>query len=197
MAFEQPIIMELKGYLLLKVSIMVTCFLLFTLHSYQEVDKYFGGMTSVAMRTETNQNLPFPTIVICLKRPFKREKYAVTSEEYHNLTYSLEEIIDIDNSSPNISQGLEAEEMATFFDGMCFVLKFPEDWSYPKWVFIALKTDKSLLVYFVDKGQEICILYGSQCGKNVRTGRFVVEQMTDKGAIIARLKVEKRVQPDG
>ena len=188
--------MELKGYLLLKVSIMATCFLLFTLQSYREVEKYYSGMTSVAMRTETNQKLQFPTIVICLKKPFKREKYPVTLEEYRNLTYSLGEIIDTDNSIPNISQGLVVEEIATIFDGVCSVLKLPEDWSYPKHVFVALRTNKTHQLYFVDKGQELCILYGSQCGKNVRTGRFEM-QMTDMGSIVARLKVEKRVQPDG
>ena len=196
MACEQHIIMEPKCYLLPKVSIMATCFLLFTLQSYREVDKYFSGMTSVAMRKESNQNLPFPTIVICLKEPFKRHKYPVTSEEYRNLTYSLEEILDTDNSSPNISQGLVVEEIATYLNGMCFVLRVPEDWTYPKHVFIALKTDRILHVYFVDKGQDLCILYGSQCGKNVRNGRFVTQEMLDTGIVIVRLKVEKRVEPD-
>ena len=196
MAFEQHIIMEPKCYLLPKVSIMATCFLLFTLQSYREVDKYFSGMTSTAVRTETNPNLPFPTIVICLKDPFKRHKYPVTLEEYRNLTYSLGEIIDTDNTIPNISHGLVVEAIATHFNGMCFVLRAPEDWTYPEYVFIALKTNKTLHVYFVDKGQELCILYGSQCGKNVRNGQFMVQKMEDTGIIIARLKVEKTIQPD-
>ena len=147
---------------------------------------------------EVNKNLPFPTVVICLKEPFKMDKYPVTQEEYRNLTYSMGEIIDTDKSSPNISQGLVLAEIATFYDGMCFVLEIPEDWTYPKRVFIALKTHKTLHVYFVDKGQELCILYASQCDKNVRTGRFVVQEMRDNGTTtIARLKVEKTVLPDG
>ena len=151
----------------------------------------------MAMRTETNPKLPFPTIVICLKEPFKVEKYPVTPEEYHNLTYPLEEVIDMSNSIPNISQGLVAEEMATFYDGMCYVLKVPQDFSYPNLVFISLKTDKLLHVYFIDEGQELCMLYSSQCGKNVRTGRFVAQGISDGGAIMARLSVEKIVLPDG
>ena len=176
---------------------MATCCLLFTLQSYRELDKYFRAMTSVAIHTEVNKNLPFPTVVICLKEPFKMDKYPVTPEEYRNFTYSLEEIIDTDRSSPNISQGLAVEEIATFYDGMCFVVKIPEDWTYPKLVFIALKTHKILHVYFVDKGQELCILYASQCDKNVRTGRFVVQEMDNETTIMARLNVEKRVLPDG
>ena len=101
MVFQQHITMELNGYLLLKFSIMATCCLLFVLHSYQELDKYFRGMTSMAMRTEKDLSLPFPTIVICLKDPYKKDKYPATSEEYRNLTYSLDEIIDTNKTTPN------------------------------------------------------------------------------------------------
>ena len=176
---------------------MATCCLLFVLHSYQELDKYFAGMTSMAMRTETDPNLPFPTIVICLQDPYKKDKYPATSEEYRNLTYSLDEIIDTNKTIPNIRQGLIAEEMATYFSGRCFILKIPENYTFPDYVSIALKMNKILHVYFVDKGQELCILYGSQCGKNVRNGRFVVQEKHGVASIIVRLTVEKRALPDG
>ena len=187
------IIMELKGYFLLKVFIRATCCLLFILQSYQEVVKYFMGMTNLASYVEHNDNLPFPTTVICLRDPFKMEKFAINVEEYRNWTYSLDEIIDTDRSIPNKSQGLVAEEIATNYEGNCFVLKPPENWTYPEMVFIGLKSNKSLNIYFVDKGEELCILYGSQCGKNVRNGRFVVQDLTNMGMIIARLKVDMRV----
>lgn len=189
--------MKLNGYLLRKVSIMVTCCLLFIWQSYQEVDKYFRGITSIATRTERNDNLQFPSIVICLKDPFKMDTYAVTLEEYRNWTYSLEEIIDLDSTMPNRSQGLVVEEIATYYEGMCFVVMPPRNRTYPENIFIGLKTNNPLNVYFVDKGQELCILYGSQCGRPVRNKRFVVQDMTVMGIIIARLKVEKRVLPDG
>ena len=172
---------------------MVICSLLFILQSYKEVEKYFKGMISVANSIEHNDNLSFPTTVICLKEPFKMDKYAITLEEYRKWTYSLDDIIDTDRSIPNKSQGLVAEEIATNYEGNCFVLKPPENWTYPKIVFIGLKSNKSLNIYFVDKGEELCILYSSQCGKNVRNGRFVVQDLTDMGMIIARLKVEMRV----
>ena len=123
---------------------MAICCLLFVLHSYQELDKYFRDMTSMGMRTETDKNLPFPTIVICLKNPHKKEKYPATSEEYSNFTYSLGEIIDTDKTIPNIRQGLIAEEMATYFSGRGFILKIPENVTYPDHVSIALKMNKTL-----------------------------------------------------
>ena len=189
--------MKCKPYLLLKCSVMVTCCLLFILQSYQELGKLYKNMTSVAIQTETNEKLRYPTIVICLEDPFKREKYPATLDEFRNITYSLGEIVDIDTTSPNISQGLVMNEVATYFHGMCFVFKLPEDWLYPEWAFIGLKTNKTLHVYFVDKDQELCIIYSSQCRKDVRNRKFVFQNTGNTGMVLARLKAEKRVKSDG
>ena len=80
---------------------------------------------------------------------------------------------------------------------MCFVFKLPEDWLYPKWAFIGLKTNKTLLVYFVDKDQELCIIYSSQCRKGVRNRKFVLHYTGNTGMVLARLKAERRVKSDG
>ena len=123
------------------------------------------------------------------------EKYALDLEEYLNSTYSLTDIIDTNKSTPNTSQGLSVKAMATYYEGNCFVLRPPDNFTYrhPRQVFIGLKTNQALHVYFVDRGQETCILYGSQCGKNVRNKRFVVHGMKETGMIIARFRAEKRV----
>ena len=191
------IIMELKGYFLLKIAIMATCCILFVLQSYQEIAKYFMGMTSVASYVENNDKLQFPTVVICLREPFKMDRYALDLEEYRNSTYSLTDIIDNDRSIPNTSQGLSVKVIATYYEGNCFVLRPPDNFTYQQRImFIGLKTNQTLHVYFVDRGQETCILYASQCGKNVRNGRFAVDGIKEAGFIIARLKAEKRVYPD-
>ena len=188
--------MELDGYFLLKIAIITTCSLLFILQCYQEVEKYINGIESLASSVEHSDKLQFPTVVICLKEPFKMDRYALTQDEYRNWTYPLAEIIDTDRSIPNANHGLSVKEIATHYEGKCFVLQPPKNLTYPHYFFIGLKTNKSLDVYFIDKGQEPCIIYGSHCGKNVRNRRLTVKGISDMGSIIARLKVERRKYPE-
>lgn len=63
-----------KKYLIIKILITQICITVFILQSYQEVIKFFRSLTSVSIRTEAVVDLQYPTIVICLKEPFKVRK---------------------------------------------------------------------------------------------------------------------------
>ena len=81
--------MKRKGtiFTVLRITIAAACVILFILQSYQEVDKFFKGMTSMAIRTEVQNDVPHPSIIVCPKEGFKEGVFPMTTEEYLNLTY--------------------------------------------------------------------------------------------------------------
>ena len=97
--------------------------------------------------------------------PLKSEKFPDTIEEYTNTTYSKNEVIagGVDD--------VPVTEIATFMYGMCLVLDIEpkdhqNDAKQPNklqnnelHVRIGLNTTRKITAYFVDHGQEICLIY--------------------------------------
>ena len=84
--------MKRKGtsiFTVLRIAIAAACVILFILQSYQEVDKFFKGMTSVAVRTEVQNDIPHPSIVVCPKEPYKEGVFPLTMDKYLNITFSF------------------------------------------------------------------------------------------------------------
>ena len=147
--------MKQKTYLCIKFCLTSVCAVLFILHSYKEIGKFFSNMTSISIQTVAQVvDIRFPQIVVCLKEPFKGNRSAESLEEFREMTYSYDEVFG--DLSPNISQGMKITEIATFVYGRCFVFEMPADWK--EGVLIGFKTDKHVKVYLVDKGQELCLV---------------------------------------
>ena len=95
----------LTPYNLIRLILTLLCVILFVLQSFGEMEKFFSNMTSVSIRTEEDLKVPKPTIVVCLKEPFKMGRYPETMEEYRNLTYSFGEVFA--RVRPGESEGLK------------------------------------------------------------------------------------------
>ena len=65
--------MKQKTYLCIKYGLTSICAILFILHSYKEIGKFFSNMTSISIQTVTQVvDIEYnPQIVVCLKEPFK------------------------------------------------------------------------------------------------------------------------------
>ena len=176
--------MKRKYIFALRATIIGVCVILFILQSYKEIDKFFKGMTSVSTRTEEDHYLPHPDIVVCMKEGFKEGNYPRTLEEYINLTYSSDEII---NNKVRISDAINITEIATFNQGRCVLINIPKHFSHSQWLHISIH--KSSKVYVVGKGQELCIILYEYC----REPPIVVE-LTGAHITAIRIRAKKKVQ---
>ena len=140
-----------NAFIFTRFTLWAICIMLFILHSYQEIDKFFKKLTSTAIRTEIDESARYPTIVVCLKEAFKVGVYPKTLEDFNKLTYNKEEIFNSDT---------QVFEIATFWYGKCFQLDIPANFTYKDWVYMGVITKKQLFVHFVDHGQEVCLIYG-------------------------------------
>ena len=67
--------MKQKTYVFIKYLLTSVSVILFILHSYKEIGKFFSNMTSISIQTVTeNVDIQFPQVVVCLKEPFKGPK---------------------------------------------------------------------------------------------------------------------------
>ena len=145
----------------LKAGISAVCVILFVIQSYREVKNYLSRMTSVAIATELEHNMPYPNIIVCPREGFKEAAFPKTTEEFVNLTYSQTEIIEyVADHRGNYFVDINMTEIATITHGMCVFLEIPDDLGYGNWGLI-LSTYVSTQIYLVERGQELCIAYGA------------------------------------
>ena len=186
---KDSLLTTLTPYNLTKFILILSCVTFFVLHSFGEIEKFFSNMTSVSTRTVTDLEIRMPTIVVCLKEPFKIGRYPETMDEYRNYTYSFGEVFA--RVHPGESEGLEVTDIATFWYGMCFVLKVPETW-HAELTFTFNTGFTPMNMYYVDKGQELCIIYGLHfC--NVYIEKVVLARNTYE----TQVRVRKRVRTPG
>ena len=169
--------------------VTLSCVIFFVLQSSGEMEKFFSDMTSVSTRTLPYSKIRNPTIVVCLKEPFKTGNYPETMDEYRNQTYSFGEVFA--GVHPGDSEGLWVVPTATFWYGMCFVLKVPETWH--KELTLTFNTGFiPMNMYYVDTGQELCIIFGMHfC--NVFIHKVVLASNTFE----THVRVRKRVRTPG
>ena len=157
----------LLPYNMVRIIITLACLIFFILQSRKEVEKYFSNATSSSTEylSDKEADIRLPRIVICLaNNPFKSAKFPETLDEYNNLTYSQDEVIGF------IGEGSNVTEIATLYYGKCFVLEIPFQKktmtnTIPKdnrdrGDLIGFNTTKEIRLYFIDHGQELCIIYG-------------------------------------
>ena len=146
----------LTPYTILRTIVTLACLIFFVLQSRKEMEKYFSKVTSTSTQymSDKEAHIRLPRIVICLaNEPFKSDKYPETLEEYNNNTYSKDEVIGfIEEGYGNVT------ELATFYYGKCFVLEISEGKDI--WFIIGLNIRKEIRLYFIDHGQDFCIIYG-------------------------------------
>ena len=134
----------------------LVCVIFFVLQSYQQMHKFFSNMTSVSTRTMKDEAVRIPNIIVCLEEPFKTNKYPKSLEEFYNITYSADEVFY------KLSDEFKVTSIATW-EGMCFLMRRRNGYD-PKSdhteFFMAFNITKHIKVYFVDKGQELCLKYG-------------------------------------
>ena len=155
------------------------------------MDKYFKQITSVTIRTEdsSNQDIQLPNIVICMKKPFKTGFSPRTLEEYNASTYSLDEIIDL--SPEYLISDLNVAEIATWYYGRCALMKAPKDASNEYPIEVTLNTQEEVVLHFIDKGQELCMIY-RRCDEFISTATL----RNNVSVVIVRVKVKKKILPD-
>ena len=179
----------LTPYNITKCILMLSCVIFFVMQSFGEMEKFFSNMTSVSTRTVTDLKIRKPTIVVCLKEPFKIGKYPQTMDEYRKLTYSFGEIFA--KVHPGESEGLKVTDIATYWYGMCFVLEVPDTWDAE----LTLTFNTGFVpmnMYYVDKGQELCIIYGLHfCNVYIKKVVLASNQFE------TQVRVRKRVRSPG
>ena len=144
----------------LKAGICAACIILFVIQSYREVDKYLSQMTSVAIATEVHNDVLYPNIVVCPRVGFKEAAFPKTTDEFVNLTYSPNEIIEyVIEKRDNHYVEINMTEIATITHGMCVFLEIPDNLAHSNWG-LELSTYVSTQIYLVERGQELCIAYG-------------------------------------
>ena len=142
----------LSTYNIARIVLTLTCVIFFVLQSYQETDKYFSNMTSVSTKSVKNANVRFPTIIVCLKDPFKIKRYPKSLEEFRDITYTADEVFY------NVPNSYKIKSIATIWQGMCFLLERTKG-SDPV-LYMTFKITQDLKMYYVDKGKELCLIYG-------------------------------------
>ena len=148
----------LSQYNIVKIIVTSACLIFFVLQSKQEIEKYFSNVTSFSTTIMTDKEvaLRFPRIVICVAdNPYKSDKFPETLEEYTNLTYSRDEVFGTIFGSTNKSH---VTELATYRYGRCYVLEISPNGDGESHL-IGFKIRKNLRIFFIDYGQELCIIY--------------------------------------
>ena len=130
----------------------LVCVIFFVLQSYQQMHKFFSNMTSVSTRTMKDEAVRIPNIIVCLEEPYKTNKYPKSLEDFYNITYSADEVFY------KLSDDLKVMSIATW-EGMCFLMKRRNGSDNTRF-FLTFKMTKHIKVYYVDKGQELCLKYG-------------------------------------
>ena len=51
-------------------------------------------MKSTAIKMEVHQDAGYPTVVVCLKEPFKAGFYPSSVDEFENLTYARDKLLN-------------------------------------------------------------------------------------------------------
>ena len=110
-----------------------------------------------------------------------------TLEMYNASTYSLNEILNESMLGP----GLNVTEIATLYYGRCVLVEPPKEVSNDYHTEFFLSTKEQIVLHFVDKGQELCIIYG-RCDEFISTAT-----MGNNATVLARvrIKVKKKVLP--
>ena len=142
---------HLTPFNIARVIVTFACLILFFLQSRRVIGNYFSNMTSTSTRYISGKeaDIRFPRIAICAKDSFKSDKFPETLDEYLNFTYSQKELI----GDFFFDDDYKVTEIATIYYGRCYVLES----SRPRTI-IALNVTKEVLVYFIDHGQELCII---------------------------------------
>ena len=144
-----------------RVVVTLICLICFVLQSHQEIEKFFSNITSVSTRYTSGKeaNIRLPRFVICAAEPFKSDKFPETLDEYLNLTYSQEELIYnfFTNGSQWVKRDYKVTEIATFYYGRCYVVE-----ALLPVVIVGLNITEEAIVYFIDYGQELCIINSLQ-----------------------------------
>ena len=181
--------MEKKIYKGLKVALILGFGSIFMIQACAEIRKYFKEVTSVTIRTEDSQSIQdeqHPGIVICMKKPFKHGTPVRTLEEYKESTYSVDEIID----KGSLHADLNVTEIATWYSGRCALLRAPGDAPNDYNIEAFLNTTEEVVLHFIDKGQELCMIYG-RCDEFVSTATV----RSNVSIVIVRVKVKKKMLP--
>ena len=116
----------------------------------------------MAIRTEVHNDVPYPSLVICPRDGFKEGVFSTTTEEYLNRTYSSDEIIEYISPIPDIYEPIKVTEIATLGKGRCVFLEVPENLGHSNWN-LHVSMHVPSLVYIVEKGQEMCLMYLVPC----------------------------------
>ena len=143
----------LSSYNIARVILSLTCVIFFVLQSYQEMDKYFSDMKSVSTKTMKDVAVPIPNIIVCLDEPFKTYKYPRSLQEFYDITYTADEVFK------HVPKNFKITSIATIWQGMCFLLKITKRSSTE--IFMTFNMTPNLKIYYVDKGKELCLIYGS------------------------------------
>ena len=142
---------HLTPFNIARVIVTFACLILFFLQSRRVIGKYFSNMTSTSTRyiSAKEADIRFPRIAVCAKESFKSDKFPETLDEYLNFTYSQNELI----GGFYFDDDYKVTEIATIYYGRCYILESPRARTI-----VALNVTKEVLVYFIDHGQELCII---------------------------------------
>ena len=110
---------------------------------------------------------------------------ARTLEMYNASTYSLTEIL----YESMLGVGVNVTEIATLYYGRCVLVEPPNEASDYYRTDLYMSTKEQIVLHFVDKGQELCIIYGN-CDSFISTAT-----LSNNGAILSkvRIKVKKKI----
>ena len=142
---------NLSPFNIARVIVTFACLILFFLQSRRVIEKFFSNMTSTSTRYMSGKeaDIRLPRIAICAKESFKSDKFPETMDEYLKLTYSQDELI----AGLWGEEDYKVTEIATIYYGRCYVLEMPRSRTI-----VGLNITKDVLVYFIDQGQELCII---------------------------------------
>jgi hypothetical protein len=124
--------------------------------SFHEISNYASGIRSTAIQTREDKNLKYPNIVICTATSFKGNTLIMSTDEYLNNTYSIEEVFNTSNTCGDFT----ISTIHTRFKGRCFVIEPKETMSYTDYIGFRILDLKKARVHLVRKHQELCVIMG-------------------------------------
>ena len=90
----------------------------------------------------------------------------------------------------SLNPDLNVTEIATWYYGRCALMKAPKDAPNEYNIEVTLVTQEEVVLHFIDKGQELCMIYG-RCDEFVSTANL----RGNVSVVIIRVKVKKKILP--
>lgn len=147
-----------------RAALFMVCAAGFMWQVWDQVDKFVRGITTVAASWRVEKAIHFPSAIFCDRRGFRESGTISTREEFHSRAYAvnitLVNINDYDKKRifANLTDAVDEEELATFYNGACRIFRFPGKFGANIYIEFTFPKGTAVQVFLVEDGEESLIM---------------------------------------